>query len=62
MTLSSAAKVLLTKINEWWCDHQDERLDQLVANDYQSINEVAVRSGVTAYELVHRARANRDSD
>jgi len=62
MTLSSAAKDLLTKINDWWSDHQDERLDQLVASEYQSINDVATRSGATAYELVNRARPHHDSN
>ena len=56
MTLSSAARVMISKISAWWLDHQDEHLDEFIAQEYQQLNSDAENSGITAYQLVNRAR------
>lgn len=60
MTLSSAARIMISKLSAWWLDHQDEHLDEFIAHEYQQLNTAADNSGVTAYQLVNRARNSRD--
>lgn len=54
MSLSSAARTVLSKIADWWHDREDERLDELVAS-YEKGGSAA-ESRVTAYRLANRAR------
>jgi hypothetical protein len=54
MSLSSAVRILLSKITDWWHDREDERLDELVAS-YEK-GGGAAEPGVTAYQLASRAR------
>jgi len=51
---------MISKISAWWLDHQDEHLDEFIAQEYRQLNRAADDSGITAYQLVNRARKSRD--
>lgn len=61
MSLSSATRIILSKIADWWHDREDERLDELVAS-YEKVGAAATEPRVTAYYLASHARSsNRES-
>jgi hypothetical protein len=61
MSLSSAARNILSRIADWWHDREDERLDELVAS-YEKVSATTTEPGVTAYHLASHARSsNRES-
>lgn len=59
MNISFRAKAIRSRISDWWHDKEDERLEELVADDYHYVEEVAEETGVTAYQLVNKASNNR---
>jgi hypothetical protein len=61
MSLSSAIHSMLSKIEEWWKDHEDERLDEIVAFDDRNSSNNASDRGLMAYQLVKSARNSRNT-
>ncbi|MDB5522836.1 MAG: hypothetical protein JWM58_599 [Rhizobium sp.] len=60
MKIAQAARAIRSKITAWWDDNEDERLDELVARNYENLSQTAAKRKVTAYQLV--AIAARSSD
>jgi hypothetical protein len=50
----------LSKIEDWWKDHEDERLDEIVALDHHDVSNNAADHRVMAYQLVRSARNSRN--
>lgn len=59
MGLLSTAQIILSQVNAWWFDHDDQRLDELVARHYRDLNSKAANSGTTVYKLVANTRTRR---
>jgi hypothetical protein len=49
----------VSKIDAWWKDREDERLDEIVGRDYRNARSSADEPGMMAYQLVRSARNSR---
>jgi hypothetical protein len=59
MSLSSAVHNMVSKLEDWWKDREDERLDEIVAFDYKNLRNNTNDRRTMAYQLVKSARDNR---
>lgn len=60
MSIAKLAQNVVSRLVDWWRDREDERLDELVDQDFRHVSDEAAESGVTAYQLVGRARSSRN--
>jgi hypothetical protein len=59
MSIAELAQNVVARLADWWRDREDERLDELVGQDFRHVSDEAAQSGVTAYRLVSRARGSK---
>lgn len=59
MSFAELAQNVVARLADWWRDREDERLDELVDQDFRHVNDEAAQSGVTAYQLVSRVRGSK---
>jgi len=59
MSIAELAQNVVSRLADWWRDREDERLDELVDEDFRHVSAEDTQSRVTAYQLASRVRGSK---